>query len=251
MDDFTVTFERLTDLGAESPVLIEGFPGFGLVAAIAVDQITTQLGLEHHGNLVADSFPPVLTHQDGQARNPVRVYADAEHNVMTLESDLALPPYTFRPLSDCIHGELADVFDRAIFLAGTPARSEEEVGNVRAVVTDETIEADVRDAGIELAGGTGAIGGITGALATDCYRKEVPAVVLIVHADPYFPDPGAARSVIEDALEPLVAFDIDTTELAEQSNRIQRQMEQIAEQYRQMVEGPPSRQTDAGLTGIQ
>ena len=252
MDDPTVTFDRLTDLGAESPVLIEGFPGFGLVAAIAVEQITTQLGLEHHGNIVSEAFPPVLTYRDGHAHDLVRVYAYGSHGVMTLKSDLALPPSTFEPLSRCVHEQLAEEFDRAIFLAGAPARNEGEVGNVRAVVTDDAVAADVQDAGIELADGAGAIGGITGALANDCYRFDVPAVVLIVHADPYFPDPGAAQSLIEDALEPLVAFDIDTTELAEQSNRIQQQMEQIAEQYRQMLEGAyREQQPDTVMTGIQ
>ena len=39
MNDVSVTFDQLTDIGAESPTLIEGFPGFGLVAATAVDQI--------------------------------------------------------------------------------------------------------------------------------------------------------------------------------------------------------------------
>lgn len=252
MDQANVTFDRLTDLGAESPVLIEGLPGFGLVAAIAVDQITTQLGLAHHGNIVSEEFPPVLSYHEGHARDLVRVYAGADHSVMTLKSDLALPPSTFRPLSRCVHEQLAEEFDRAIFLAGAPARSEEEVGNVTAVVTAEAMEADVRDAGIELAPETGLVGGITGALANDCYHYDVPAVVLIVRSDPHLPDPGAARSVIEDALEPLVAFDIDTTELEEQSNRIRRQMQQIAEQYRQMVEGESQGpQSDTAVTGIQ
>jgi len=41
------SFERVADIPADSPTLIEGLPGHGLVAAIAVDQITDQLGLEH------------------------------------------------------------------------------------------------------------------------------------------------------------------------------------------------------------
>ncbi|OTF01771.1 proteasome assembly chaperone family protein [Halorubrum sp. SD683] len=252
MDEPQVTFDRLTDLGAESPVLIEGFPGFGLVAAIAVDQITTQLGLGHHGNIVSEEFPPVLSYRDGHAQDLVRVHADADHDVMTLESDLALPPYAFQPLSRCVHEQLADEFDRAIFLAGAPARNEAEVGNVTAVVTDERMAADVTAAGIELAPEAGLIGGVTGAIANDCYHYDVPAAVLVVRSDPYLPDPGAARSVIEDALEPLVAFDIDTSELEEQSNQIRRQMQQIAEQYRKTLEGEyGGPQSETAMTGIQ
>lgn len=252
MADTDVRFERLTDIGGSSPVLIEGFPGLGLVAPIAVDQITTQLGLEHHGNIVSEAFPPVLSHQDGRARDLVRVYADTDHDVMTLQSDLALPPNAFRPLSRCVHEELAEEFDRAVFIAGTPARSEAELGTVEAVATTEAMEAEIRDCGIDLAEGAGLVGGVTGALVSDCYHYDVPAAVLVVRADPYIPDPGAARSAIEDALEPLVAFDIDTTELAAQSDRIRERMQQIAEQYRRMVdEASHESQPDAGLLGIE
>jgi uncharacterized protein len=251
MDDTPVTFDRLTDIAAESPTLIEGFPGFGLVAAIAVDQITTQLDLDHHGNIVSEAFPPVLSHRDGRARDLVRVYAGSDHDVMTLQSDLALPASAFEPLSRCVHEDLAAQFDRAIFLAGAPAQSEDDVGTVRAIATTEELEADLRDSGIEFAEGAGLVGGITGALASDCYHHDVPAAVLVVHADPYLPDPGAARSVIEDALEPLVDFDIDTSELEAQSNRIQQQMQQLAEQYRQTVEqGPHRSESDTPQLGM-
>jgi len=250
MHDVSVTFERKTDIGDKSPTLVEGLPGYGLVAAIAVDQITDQLGLEHHGSIVSEEFPPLLSYHGGRARDTVRVYAEPDQNVMTLQSDLALPPSAFEPLSRCVHEDLADEFERAIFIAGAPAGSEADVGRVSAIATTDELEARVRDAGIDLAEGTGLVGGVTGTLANDCYRNDVPAVVLIVHADPYLPDPGAARSVIEDALEPLVEFDVDTTELKEQAEQIQRQMRQIAEQYQELIERSPTEQQPETPTGM-
>ena len=234
--DVSVTFDKRTDLGAEPPTLIEGLPGHGLVAAIAVDQITTQLCLEHHGNIVSEQFPPVLSYRDGRARDMVRVNAGADPAVMTLQSDLTLPPYAFKPLSRCVHEDLAAEFDRAIFLAGAPAHDEGEIGQVRGVATTERLAADLEAADIELADEAGMVGGITGALANDCYHADVPAAILIVSANPYLPDPLAARAVIEQALEPLVDFEINTSALQDQADQIQAQMQQIAEQYKQMVE---------------
>ena len=37
---------------------IEGSPGHGLVASIAVDQITDQLGLEQYGSIGSAAYPP-------------------------------------------------------------------------------------------------------------------------------------------------------------------------------------------------
>jgi len=231
-----VTFDRLTEFEAETPTFVEGLPGQGLVAAIAVDQITRQLDLDHHGNVVSEEFPPVTSFADGRVRDTVRVYAGQDPPVMTLQSDVALPGRSFRALSRCILEDLTPEFDRAIFLTGAPAESEEEVGEVFGVATTDAVEAQLREADIALGEGIGIVGGITGALANACYHADVPAAVLVVRANPYLPDPAAARSVIDDALEPLVDFDIDTTELEEQADRIRSQMEQIAQRYQQMVE---------------
>jgi len=231
------TFEKLADVQTESSTLIEGLPGHGLVASIAVDQITTQLDLEYYGNVHSETFPPVTTFEDGRVRDLVRVYAGEDPGVMTLQSDLPLPQESFGPLAGAIVNGLSEQFDEAIFLAGVPAETKENHGEVVGVATTEEVEGQLADAGITLAEGNGLVGGVTGALVNDCYHADVPAAVLVVRSNPYLPDPGAARAVIEDALEPLVDFDIDTTQLEEQAEEIQRKKAQIAQQLKQQQQG--------------
>jgi uncharacterized protein len=231
--DSSTSFEKTTELGTESPTLIEGLPGLGLVAAIAVDQITKQLELDQHGTIVSDDFPPVTAFDDGRVRDAVRVYAGEDPAVMTLQSDIPIPPSAVDSLSQCVLSDLAEEFEQAVFLAGAPAESEDEIGEVVGVATTDDLETALADAGIPLANGSGVVGGVTGALLADCYHDDVPAAVLIVRSNPYIPDPAAARAVIEEALEPLVEFDIDTQELLEQAEEIQKQKQQIAEQLKQ------------------
>ena len=231
--DPSTRFEETAELPADSPTLIEGLPGLGLVASIAVDQITNQLDLQQHGAIVSDDFPPVAAFDDGRVRDAVRVYAGSDPDVMTLQSDVPIPPSAVESLSQCVLGDIAEEFDRAIFLAGAPAESESQIGEIVGVATTDRLERELSEAGITLADGSGVIGGVTGALLADCYQEDVPAAVLIVRSNPYIPDPGAARAVIEEALEPLVEFDIDTQELLEQAEEIQQQKQQIAEQLQQ------------------
>ncbi|WP_433629410.1 proteasome assembly chaperone family protein [Halomicrococcus sp. NG-SE-24] len=235
-EDTSVTFQQLTDIEADSPTLIEGLPGHGLVASIAVDQITEQLGLQYHGNIQSTEFPPVTTFEDGRVREPVRVYAGSEPPMMTLQSDVAIQPNAFDALGRCVIETLTDEFDRAIFLAGAPAQSEEEHGDVVGVATTDDVEVALDAADIELAHGSGMVAGVTGSLVHDCYQADIPTALLVVQANPYLPDPNAARSVIENALEPLVDFDIDTTKLAKQGEKIQQRKQQIAEQLQQMYQ---------------
>lgn len=235
--DAAAAFEQVSEIEPTQPTLIEGLPGHGLVASIAVDQITTQLDLDHYGNITADEFPPVVTFEDGVVQDLVRVYAGDDPAVMTLHSDLALPPESFGPLSDCVLTELSDSFDRAIFLAGAPAESEEQLGDVRGIATTSALRHDLADAGIDVAEERGVVGGVTGALVRACYRADVPATLLVVRSHPNLPDPGAAMSVIETALEPLVDFDIDTSELDERAGQIRQQMQQVAKQYEEAARG--------------
>ncbi|MFB6137778.1 MAG: proteasome assembly chaperone family protein [Halobacteriaceae archaeon] len=232
-----VTFHEQRTLDATAPTLIEGLPGTGLVASIAVDQITEQLGLDQYGRLGSEAIPPVASFADGLVRDSVRVYAGADPDVMTLQSDVPIPPAAFHGLGECVLGDLCESFDRAVFVAGAPAESEEERGEVTGVATTDAVRGDLRDADVQIAEGPGAVGGVTGALASACDSADVPAALLLVRADPRLPDPAAARSVVEDALEPLVEFAVDTGALEERAERIQAEKEQLAEQLQQLQDG--------------
>ncbi|TYL36526.1 ATP-grasp superfamily enzyme [Natronococcus pandeyae] len=251
MTDHTpsASFEQVAEVSANSPTLVEGLPGHGLVAAIAVDQITDQLELDHYGNIASEEFPPVVTFENGLVQDLVRVYAGSDPAVMTLESDLALPQPAFEPLSRCVLEDLADEFSRAIFLAGAPAESEGEIGSVTGVGTTEAIKRDLVDADIPVPDEPGLVGGVTGSLVRECYQADIPAALLIVRSHPFLPDPQAAKSVIETALEPLVEFDIDTTALDEQADEVQQRMQQVAQQYQQMAEeqGGQQQPTPTGM----
>ena len=229
--------------------MIEGLHGHGLVAAIAIDQITSQLDLDHYGNIASDEFTPVITFEDGLAQDLVRVYVGSNPDVITLKSDLALPHQSFEPLAECVLEDLAEQFHRAIFIAGAPAESDSDLGKVRGVATTETIRDELVSAGVNIHEDPGLVGGITGSLVRTCYQVEIPATVLMVRAHPFLPDPKSAQTVIEEAMEPLVDFDIDTSDLDQHAQEIRRRLDQIAEQYRQMTQeqGDEQRQPGVGM----
>lgn len=239
MDDSSCNFERLTDVGEARPTLIAGLPGLGMVGSIAVDEVTRHLDLHHHGSITSEAFPPVASFEEGRVREPVRVFAGRDPDVMTLRSGMPVPPGASRVLAGCVLGDLAEEFKRAVVLVGTPAQSDEERGEIQGIATDESLHSRLRDADIPLAEGEGLVGGPPGAILSSCHRQGIPAIGLVVKAHAQLPDPGAARALIEEALEPLVDFDIDTTDLKERDEEIKLQLQQIADQYREMLQQQP------------
>ena len=230
------TFRRVNDIAPEDTVIIEGLPGQGLVASITVDQITRQLELEHFGSISSPDFPSVVTFDDGIVQDLVRVYASGEPAVMTLQSDLALPPQSVDSLCSCVQHDLFTHVRKAIFIAGAPAESEEQIGEVQAVASNEAMRAELEAADVPIATNHGVVGGHTGALMRGCYQTDLDAAMLIVRAHPRLPDPSAAIAVIETALEPLVDFEIETAELEEHAEEIQGQLRQVAQQYEQVAD---------------
>ena len=238
--DADARFERRTEITGELPTLIVGMPENGVVGSIAVNHITEQLELENKGHIVSETFPPIATFGNGRVRDLVRVYAGTDPNVVIPHCDLALPPDANADLAACVVHDLAADFDRAIVLAAVPAQTEEQVGEVTGVVTSEEASNELQAVGVPLDPSVGYIGGASGAVLNECYHANIPTIALIVKAHPYLPDPEAAQAIIEDALEPLVDFDIDTQGLEEQADDIRRQMEQIADHYEQLMEGHES-----------
>lgn len=240
------TFKPASDETVEGATLIEGFPGHGLVASIAVDHLTEALGLEHHGDVRCASFPQVVAFDGAVVRDPVRVHAGREPPLLVVQSDLPLAEDANRALARCLLGDLGGSFDRAVFLVGVPAKREDHLHEVRGVATTEDLRAELSRAGIEVPEGSGVVAGTAGALLKQCHEQEVPAAALVVRADPRMPDPSAAKVLLEDGLLPLLDLKIDTTALEEQAAAIQKKKAAVLDQLRQGGQGAPPGEKSPG-----
>jgi len=84
------------ELSLDSPVLIEGFPGVGLVGKMAVDHLVATFEMDHYANVYCDTIPPVATYQEDSRGlvTPVRLYADTDRDLLALQSDVPIGPET-------------------------------------------------------------------------------------------------------------------------------------------------------------
>ena len=109
-------FNQYADLPTEGATLIEGLPGHGMVASIAVKQIIEQLEMQHAGSVESADYFPILSYEKGGVQDAVRVYTHSSASVVTLVSDTAIPPDAFSHLGRTLVAELADNLSRALFL---------------------------------------------------------------------------------------------------------------------------------------
>ncbi|MFC7203496.1 proteasome assembly chaperone family protein [Haloferax namakaokahaiae] len=220
-----------------SPTLVEGFPGVGLVGKIAADHLIEAFDMVHYGDVHCTGVPHVAVYLagDSELHSPVRLYGDPERDLLVLQSDIPVRPDAATDIATCL-GSWFEEFDvTPIFLSGIPRESTDGEPKLFGVGTNGAT-GRLEDAGIDVPDEAGLISGPTGALLSHAVESERPSLGLIVESDPRFPDPEAARIVIQRGIEPLTGIDVPVDELVNRATEIRQAKEQLAKQVQQADE---------------
>ncbi len=69
-----------------NPIIIQGFPGFGLIGTIATEFLIQHLKAELVGEFVYDELPPTIAIHEGKIVKPMAVYYSRNHNIVILHT---------------------------------------------------------------------------------------------------------------------------------------------------------------------
>lgn len=221
------------DVPLDAPTLVEGLPGVGLVGKIVADHLVSTFEMDYYAGVHCDGVPQAAVYRGERSplRPPVRLHADADRNLLVLQSDVPVSPAEATEFAACITGWLDANDVTPLYLSGLPEQSE-KVPEVYGVSTGEG-ERLLDDAGIVPPAEGGLVSGPTGALLYHAGRNDLDSVGLIAETNPQFPDPEAARAVIDGGVEPIAGIDIDTDALVDQAEEIQDARERLAKQMQQ------------------
>lgn len=219
------------------PVLVEGFPGIGLVGKIAVDHLIDVHGMTHYANVHCEGLPPVATYAgaDSTLRTPVRIYADPERGIVALQSDVPVNPGAAAEFGDCLAGWFEEEAVFPIYLSGIAHEKEDSAPNLYGVATGEG-ESRLADASIEEPPESGLVSGPTGAMLADALERGSSTVGLIVESDPQFPDPEAARVLIVNGIDPIAGTTTPIDGLVDQATEIRDAKKEFASRMQQATD---------------
>ena len=164
---------------SQNPVLIEGFPGIGLVGNIASQHIIEELRMEYIGSIDSRYFPSIAVLYEGLS-NALVDWAESI-NVR----------------------EIASIAGIAILNGGH---------KVFGAATTPEMLSRIRDK-VEIFQ-MGTISGISGSVMAECLQRGIPAFSLLGATRTQNPDPRAASAVIE-VLNELYGLSISTARLIE------------------------------------
>jgi uncharacterized protein len=220
----------------DEPMLVEGLPGVGLVGKLAADHLVRSLDMEHFASCYCEGVPRVAVYSEDESniRAPIRLYADEASDLLVLQSDIPVSPQAAPEFATCLTGWFARNDVTPICLSGL-AREKEGVPAMYGAGTGRG-EAMLADHDIDVPSESGMVSGPTGALLVEAAEQGLDSVGLIVEANKQFPDPEAARVLLEKGIEPLTGVDVETDKLVEQAEEIAEAREQLAQQMQQADE---------------
>ncbi|MFC7226759.1 PAC2 family protein [Salinirubellus salinus] len=213
----------------DSPWLVEGLPGAGLVGKIACDHLVEQFEMEYVAGIHCSGLPKVAVYrgEDSTVRPPVRIYADETRDLLVLQSDIPVSPSSAGDFSGCITNFVLEHDATPIYISGL---DEERTGvpEVYGVGVGRGTDL-VAEAGIVPPREGGLVSGPTGALLATAEERDVDAVGLVAQTDAKFPDPEASRAVLRGGVAPLTGVEVETDSLVEHAEEIRKAREQLAE----------------------
>jgi uncharacterized protein len=225
-DPVQVILER--EPGSQNPLLVEGFPGIGLVGNIASQYMIHELKMTYLGAMSSRFFPPLAVLLGGVVNMPVRIYEKEDLNLMVITSDIPIHPMACYDVAREVVKWAGSVKVREmVCLAGIYLMTEER--RVFGAVSSKGMLDRLRGSAeiFEL----GTISGISGSIMNECRVAGLPATCLLGETVSEEPDPRSAAATIE-AVNRIYDLKLSAANLLKRADEIELQMHQLAEQVK-------------------
>ncbi len=210
-------------LAGESPTVLMGFPGSGLVGSIALQYLVDQLEFPLIGNMTSKYFPPFAMMAKGLINVPVRIYEKAP--LVAIVADIPVHPMICYEVANGIMDWLAPYHPKEVVaLAGVVTNEPEK--RVFGIATSDEALARIQELTQFLP--VGSISGIASSILTECKVRGIPGIGLLgetVNA----PDPRASAAAL-DVLNKMYDLNVDMQPLLDQAEEIESTMHRLAEE---------------------
>jgi len=206
------------------PIIIEGFPGFGLVGSIATEFFIEHCKCELIGNYWLDKLPATLAVHEGKIIKPINIYYNEEHNLVIIHAISGGQGVEWE-ISDFVLNLAGDLEAKEIVSLEGVGSTQAENSKVYYVTSEDSKKEHLTGLGIEELK-EGILIGVTSALIM---KSNIPITAFFAETHSELPDSNAAAKAIE-ALNSYLDLKIDTHPLVEQAKKFEEKLNKIMEQ---------------------
>ncbi|MBW2992633.1 PAC2 family protein [Candidatus Woesearchaeota archaeon] len=212
-----------------SPIIIEGFPGFGLVGTIATEFLIDHLKTKLIGKIFLDEMPAMVAIHEGEVVEPIGIYYNEKYNMILVHGINSVVGSEWKITEDIAKMAKELKAKEIISLEGVAGSMEGEA------LPEETkafcfSSKDVNKEKLKKADCAelkeGIIMGVTGAILLKV--EKIPTTCIFAETPSNLPDSKAAAKVIE-VLDKYLGLKVDYEPLLKQAEKFEQKLKGLLE----------------------
>jgi uncharacterized protein len=244
-----------------SPILIAGFPGAGLVGSISTSYIINKLHMNQIACVESEFIVPGVIYTEGKLRHPFRLYSNKEGDICVLVCEAPIMVEgMYSVLDTFVKWALNNKVNEVMVLDGIAVEGLPDSKRMPIILSSDGREADAAnlidddnknsdvtnkeeekkdDKSHSIYPSTAFIGGIAGGILSSCLSNGIASKALLISAARRIPDPEGAAIIIE-SLSKITnneSLKIDTQQLREQGASLKMRMEKIMQSFVEQQQG--------------
>lgn len=199
----------------QNPIIIQGFPGFGLIGTIATEFLIEHLKAEPIGEFIYDELPPTIAVHQGKLVKPMEVYYAKKWNIIILHTILTAKGVEWKMTELILDMVKKLKAKKLVCLEGVMSQNGEGVfyyGDKALAKIANPIKESI-------------IMGVTASILTR-YPK---AIALFAESHSQLPDSKAAAKLIE-AIDKYLGLKVDPKPLLQQAEQFEQKLKGILQQ---------------------
>ncbi|MFT4304114.1 MAG: proteasome assembly chaperone family protein [Candidatus Woesearchaeota archaeon] len=208
----------------KQPIVIEGFPGFGLVSSIVTEFLISHLSCEKIDEHYFDELPANIAIHEGKLVEPIGIYYNERFNVVIIHSIIAGNGIEWKA-ADFVIDLCNKVKAKELISIEGVGSGEESKGRTFFFTTDNKKSEELKLLGLKPMK-EGIIMGVTSALLL---KKNLPMTCIFGEANSEIPDNNAAAKIVE-ILDDIIGFNVDPKPLRQSAKLFEEKYRAIFEQ---------------------
>jgi uncharacterized protein len=214
-------------------IIVDGFPGFGLVGTIATEFLIDHLEVEQIGKVIVNENPAVVAIHQDKIVEPLGIFYNKKYNMIIMHGVSASNGLEWG-LADIIKKLAQDVEAKEIISLEGVGSSETKVDTERIFffTKDAKNKSNLTKIGLNPLR-EGIIMGVTGALLLKVENTPLSCMFAETHTD--LPDSKAAARIIR-ALDSYLGLKVDPDPLLEQAQKFEDKIKGIMQKGQEAQE---------------
>ncbi|UCD04479.1 MAG: proteasome assembly chaperone family protein [Candidatus Woesearchaeota archaeon] len=208
----------------KNPIVIEGFPGHGLVSTIVTGYLVDHLNTEPIGKIWLPELKPIVAIQHSEIINPLEIFWDREHNIIIVQSLTGATGLEWK-----IAEGIANLCKRVkakeiISIEGIASPTASKSPKTYYYASTINLKKKFEDIGIRKVG-SGIVIGVTAALLLKL-PKTIPASCIFVEAELGMPDSKAAAEIIK-VLDDYLGLKVNYKPLLRKAEKFEENLKKL------------------------